>query len=338
MINRNWKNFYEEDVWKVFSNAVNTQQFKNPVIFLGPINSRLGALIWMVNVQKATDKDTEREVALIPPNNSRIIAIAEGIEGLQEIKARIRYELLHDSCVTEHDTDFNAPIDKETKKLDIQMVSRIINVNDERSFDVKYERNTQLKGIECQGTDLDVMDSNITTVFEIDLENFVSNQKSRLAVPPMYPPVVVKENKNEHTYYMPSKELNIQFVDDIYKDQSTRKYTILDPRMHNNQVFELNQSGKQKAYHFKCLKEELQQTYADKSGFLGENSQTYRLGIDGWMWQKDGGPIYTEKSYRFFREHFTASQLLQSLSSRPQPQSHSQPTWFQQMFGQQPPQ
>ena len=320
LINKNWKVFCEEDMRKVSSNALNKDVSSKPVIFLGAINSRLGALVWTVKVVKAT-KDRKREVVLIPPNNSRIIAIADGYDGLKEIKARIGYELLHDSCVTEHKSTFNVPINEETKELDIPMVRRIINVGDERSFDVKYET-SRLEAIECDRIKMDVMDSNITTVWEIDLKNFVSNQKSRLAVPPMYPPVVVKENKIEHTYYMPSKELNIQFVDDIYKDQSTRKYTILDPQTHDNQVFEFNQSDRQKAYHFTRLDKEYQQTYADKSGYLGENHpETYRLGIDGWMWKKDGGPIYTEKSYRFFRDQTQGQPQSQQQPQPQQPQS-----------------
>ena len=265
---------------------------RQPVLFLGPINSKYGAVTWAVEVRKHSDK-TPRKTVLFTPNHSRIIAIAEGRDALEEIRARTQYEMLHDSVVTNHGTEFAIPKSPEDdQEYDIPMVRRIVNPGNERSFNVEYDADP----LEYLGEDI-IQDVNISTVldhhFEERFGNILKTQKTRWAVPPMYPPAVVLDQRGEpKVYSIPSREMNLVDFDNLYVDRPGLNLELPNPVDHTNTAFSFQHYGPVRGYHFERLQKKVEQPY--KSGYYKHNS-FYRLGVDGWMWKKVGTHITKEE-------------------------------------------
>ena len=286
----------------------NPRTMKQPVLFLGPINSRFGAVTWGVEVRKdslPTKKKANRprKTVLYTPNHSRIIAIAEGEDAFREIRARIKYEMLHDSVVTEHKTDFAIPTKAADNQHDVAMVRRIVNVGNERSFDVEFRTVEK----EYVGNHI-IGNYNKTTIradpgFDERIKKFLAIQTTRWAVPPMFPPAVfLYEQGGADVYSIPSKQFKIENFDNLYNNFMWS--TIVLTNLHNNKdtLFQFKYYDKAvTGYHFERLKKKEEQSFDDKSGWYQRDGPMYRLGVDGWMWKRDdGGHIYYEDIYGFF--------------------------------------
>ena len=327
-----WKPFCDKCLIDVDNKAdsevrPNPGTMRQPVLFLGPINSRFGALTWGVEVRKDSlptkmIADRRRKTVLYTPNHSRIIAIADGKKAFEEIKARIKYEILHDSVVTQHETGFEIPTKpvqtqtssepsspgspsssspSEKKEPDTSMVRRILNVGNERSFDIDYPTGTQ----ECVGDDT-IFNFNITTVlgdgFEEGIKKFLTTQTTRLAVPPMFPPAVVIDQQGEaNICSIPSQQFAIENFDNLYNNSPGRRIQFIDTVDRTNMLFRFKHYDESvSGYHFKRLQKKEEQSFADKSGNYQDTDPVYRLGVDGWMWKSDGKNDLQEDTYCFF--------------------------------------
>ena len=270
------------------------RNMRQPVLFLGPINSKYGAVTWAVEVRKESRRNL-RKTLLIPPNRSRIIAIADGKEAFREIKARIQYEMLHDSVVTHHRTDFAIPKSPENnQENDISMVRRIVNVGNERSFNVEYDTDPREYIQDNIIHDVNISSAVVTDFDEI-ITRFLDSQKSRLAVPPMYPPAVVLDQQDvPDVFSIPSREMDIENFDNRYVDIPGLKLRLRNPFDGIHAVFTFQKYGPVRAYHFKRLQKKGEQDWENRWGYYQGPDPIYRLGVDGWMWQKFGNCIYKE--------------------------------------------
>ena len=293
-----WEDFYDSCLTKVDKKPKPEidpdSGLRQPVLFLGPVNSKYGAVTWEVEVRKQSGK-TRRKTVLYPPNHSRIIAIAEGEDALEEIRARTQYEMLHDSVVTNHDTQFAIPRRENSQEPDISMVRRIVNPGNERSFNVAFLADPQ----EYLGEDI-IQDVNISTVlddhFSKRFKQILKTQTTRWAVPPMYPPAVVLKRGEPKVYSIPSKEMNLVDFDNLYVNRPGWNLELPNPRDQTNTAqFSFQHYGPVRGYHFERLKRKVEQPFANKSGYYKGNSTFYRLGVDGWMWQMVGTHITQEE-------------------------------------------
>ena len=297
----------------------NPGTMEQPVLFLGPINSRFGAVTWSVEVRKDSLPDPKiadpaRKTVLYPPNYSRIIAIADGTDGINEIKARINYEILHDSVVTQHETDFKIPtkpvqtqpsfLSEKKVEHDVAMVRRIVNVGNERSFDVEFR--TYNRESVVGNT---ILNYNTTTIradpgFDERIKKFLKTQTTRWAVPPMFPPAVfLYEQGGADVYSIPSKQFKIENFDNLYNDRIGHlDIKVINLHDNTDTVFQFKKYDKAvMGYHFERLQKKEEQSFDDKSGWYQRDGPMYRLGVDGWMWKRDdGGHIYYEDIYGFF--------------------------------------
>ena len=287
-------------------------EISKPVVFLDAVDSKYDTLAWCLAFEcqdtiagiKKTWSNTR--VILQVSSGGRFTAIEEGKEGIDEIEARIQYEMLHDSVVTKHETTFQVP--SKDKKPDVAMIKRILNVNNYRQLYCLHENYPKAdKNDEGQVPFSTVTDTANDTLSEgspqIMFEKFLTEQKSRLAPPPMYPPVFVRDKTNpgetvDTIDYIPSIEQRIEVLERSYlNDQLKLGVTI------ENKKYKYG-NCKCYAYHYERVTKGEQQDYKDKSGrFHPMSDQLYRIGVDGWLWKKvDDQPIYVERMTCFFRE------------------------------------
>ena len=274
------------------------------IFFLGAIDSEENTISWQITVQRKTNVRkskpkklwTDYAYVLTCPMGARFEAVVREQIGIDEIRARIKYEVLHDSVVTNHGTDFAVP---DTN----QMVRNILNINPRSLYVVdddpliaqNIDLNMPLHKVFNLSKGCDITDDQIKIMR--------NSMKSRLAVPPMYPPILIKNSPVLcDGYYIPSKEKQIEVMESCYG------YTQNDIKIKINDRDYKYLRLRSQAYHYK--REEGKQShdsYKYSTGhFKGTIDQNvlnfektpvpHRIGADGWLWWKcTNDPIYQER-------------------------------------------
>ena len=312
-----WKDFCDKYLIPVNKSANsadprNVSQFTNGVIFLGATNSQYNSITWHLSVTP------QREVVLTPPMGARITAIEDGMRGTNEINARIRYEMLSDSVITNTYTGIQFAAPKTVDgQLDYEMTKTILNLNEKRSFNVLFEKIPALDESEVP------REFNISTVsddkqFDRWFRPFLQTQRSRLCAPPMYPPVIIRDAQNlKNVFYLPSKEMSVKDVDLCYGyDKKKVNITLRDPFTKNFENYGYFK-WEYMAFHYKKLETDINDMTKLKTGQYhiesGQDFSFYRIGVDGWLWQKVGDqPIYNESTTYFTKEDQTSQRFGQN--------------------------
>ena len=358
-VTRKWEQFVDmlQKPEEYFDKKVRTandginllKDYKNPVLFLGANYSQFNSIAWSLKVLK-------NRTHLCLPEGGRIIAIADGVEGMREIRARIHYEMLLDSVLTNHDIQFAAPVEpitetvtskdpksepkqtveEETKndtknepKIDVSMIKRILNLEEERSFVYslgreEYEdRNSmnftpKFEQVESVSRKLKTpsypefnfmywrkTDTNWTDEVLRD----VFGQKPP-PMPPMYPPYREDLNPAIPWIYLPNCAIN-RNIDSVYhymNEVYPRLSLVKDIHPKNNTYFfkgfrcKLAKSTRTDGETVWTRLQDKNIQFDDQT--VLKDGDMYRIGVDGWIWQRGTQPGFKGWPYAtvFYRK------------------------------------
>ena len=290
------------------------REFKNPILFLGPIDSECNSIAWNLSLERNKSDLKYRRPVLLVPERAHIVAIADGKNGRIEVLDRIYYEFLHDSVVTEHMTQF--------RQIDgIYKVRNVLNIDNKRSVKVllkPYIEEPTERLVEGRRRPLFV-ENNTTFLskksFQPLYEYHYSHREAPLPVPPMYPPYY---HPTDGLFYLPTNDLmkNAFKFEDFYpkdKDVDPKSLSPFDQKyLFNGHKICLLQKRIIKVYNWERISKRFQyeefnvsKSVLNINGKMSKVKQykephqiqndfkfidgiQYRIGIDGWVWRKVG--------------------------------------------------
>ena len=252
---------------------------KNPILFLGPIDSNFQTISWSLIVM--TSSDWKKRIGYLEvPEGARIMAIAEGVDAAEELNSRLMYEQLQNKVVIVRDVDsalllpYNCPEPAIIEKI----------LGEERALRVNPQY------FLC---DPDTEENRPRPLFrEYNTRHFTYLRPSiHYFVPPMYP---LFYESNYHDPYKAGllyygKETQDCYPDDSQLPTDTAGNPITDPVEWS--YTKTNQFGQQSTYFLQHKDVYEYQWQIDKGytdipeGYDGEHAQ-FCIGVDGWVWRK----------------------------------------------------
>ena len=309
-----WAYFCNENLQPITKSKAKLNEisgYKQPVLFLGANDSDYNTIAWRLNIEIGTirkGKGKGRHIRiyhLVPSFGARIVAIEKWDKGLQEISARIKYEILHDSVLKcdSNKTTFKYELPEfETIKKILFTEDRALTLKDgvirtgvSQQDVLEYEPNPIQREFNiCWPRENPELKKDFLTKGSVTEQESKTKQWSRLAVPPMYPLVHVEWEEPQHLCYLPSNEFQVNSLNDyprysIEKEdevEGRKRRQWIKTQLNADNIYYIYDTGIQYEYHYTRLEREEDQNPFQHTGKTIQDTH-YRLGVDGWMWKKE---------------------------------------------------